>query len=683
MRLFISYARIDKSRIQILVDLLENAGHEPWFDIKLLPGQDWKAILLKEIHRCDAFVYTLSPDSISSEWCQWEFAQAVENNKPIIPILIHKQTKVPNNIAHYHYADFSDGPTSTVVAQLMGGLTHIAITLPKQTVSNIGPNPNGIPAQVMWTTHRRTISQQYLKKTTLLPKYQNSHSDNAGIRENLEGIIIGIDFGTTNSMCAVLKNGKPTLIPNRFGYSSTPSAVAIDLDGNPIVGETALKFLMQYPERGVLEVKRLFGGEHYLEVDGISYDVKTLASFVIESLRRDAESYLGTSVNKAVLTAPAYFDQYQLGVLRVASRLAGIQVMRIIAEPTAACLSIELNDDEANMVVVYDIGGGTFDVSIIEVGDGLFEVRSINGDSKLGGLDYDKILVDYCNQIFNSQTGIDLSNNLIAQMRIREEVEKAKIVLSNVNQTTINVPYIYGDNRSVYNMNVPITRPKFQELTYHLVEESIKCCEQALRDAWMEKHEIDHVVLVGLSTKTPSIYDAVREFFKQEPIRGINPDKVVVMGAAIQAGVLAGDIKDLLLLDVIGKTLSIETSGGIAIPVFKRNTTIPTMKSVIFSTSRDNQTIVEIHIVEGEHSMANKNTSLAILRLTNIPPAPKGTPQILVQFKIDENNILTVEAYDKPTNIGRKLTLDIGENQNIRLYPIEPSYLPSIFEPKD
>ncbi|MBN1201125.1 MAG: Hsp70 family protein [Anaerolineae bacterium] len=674
MRLFISYARVDKLQVEELVKILQDAGHIPWFDANLLPGQDWKAILLKEVKACDAFVYTLTPDSVASEWCQWEFSEAVKARKPIIPVLIREKTTIPAAISRYQYADFSEGPTPRVIARLLGGLHQIAITVPAADAPDAPRAPEGIPARVPWTEQAKryrpqTTSQRYMTRITPDESRQlrRTHHRQA-VKLEQGDTIIGIDFGTTNSMCAVMQNGQPVTIPNGLGYTATPSAVGIGLDGQPIVGEPALKFALQYPERSVLEVKRLFGHDLALEVDNQQYDPALLASYVLRSLKEDAEAYLGAPITSALCTAPASFDEIQLDYLRKAANLAGLHVVRIVPEPTAACLGSGIDPNRyevtqekiVNAIAVYDLGGGTFDISILDASEGVFEVRAINGDTQLGGLDFDRIIAQYCLEQFFEETGVDLRDNPAAEMRVREAAEKAKIILSTAQHTTVDVPYIYGDQSGAYNLCVPLSRARFNELTYHLVEKTIACCQQALNDAnlrqssWNQIEAIDMLVLVGLATKTPSVVETVSRFFNAVPIRGVDPDQAVVLGAALQAGVLMGQVSSFLLLDATPHTLSVETGGNTLVPLVSKHTTIPTMVSRSFTTIRDNQTHAIIHILQGDAETAADNTSLAQIVFDGIPPAPKGIPSLVLTLDVDTDSGLTLTIQEEAT--GRKRT---------------------------
>jgi molecular chaperone DnaK len=678
MKIFVSYARVDKAHVQELVAILRAGGHEPWFDVHLLPGQDWKAILKREIARCDAFVYALTPASLASEWCQWEFAMAVNLGKPVIPVLLNRETKLPESIAKYHYADFSEGASPVVVAQLMGGLSYIAVTISVQDAPSAPIVPDGIPSRVSWTDQRYTLSQKYLKSNS---SGKNQYISPVPESRGWEATIIGIDFGTTNSLCAVIENGHAIIIPNKFGYSYTPSAVGIELDGSILVGDAAVKFSLQNPERCVLEVKRLLGSDLVLEVDGITYTPTQLVSFVLDALRQDAEAFLDKKISRAVLAAPAYFSLTQITELKLAGEMIGLEVRRTIQEPIAACVSYGSHKQVNGNYAVYDLGGGTFDISILTVGDGVFEVRAVHGDNRLGGLDFDMNLVSYSVNYFKAHTSIDLSNNLIALMRIREAAEKAKIILSSAKMTSIYVPYIYGDLYGSYDLNVPLSREKFDELTYHLVEKTISYCQRAIEDAVLTIKDIDNLVLVGLATKTPSVREAVSKFFGLKPVRDAEPDQIVALGAAYQGGILYGDVKDILLLDVTPLGYSIEVFGGKAITMIEKNTTIPTRKYVIFTPYKDGQTEANIRLLEGDHEVAERNKLIANLILIGIQADTASQTEIEVNVDIDANSIVRLIAQNKQT--GYKLSATIDRNFKQLFSSSMTSQNAIILKPKD
>ncbi|MDO6354482.1 molecular chaperone DnaK [Caloramator sp. CAR-1] len=472
------------------------------------------------------------------------------------------------------------------------------------------------------------------------------------------GKVIGIDLGTTNSCVAVMIGGEPVVIPNSEGARTTPSVVGFKPNGERIVGQVAKRQAITNPERTVISIKRHMGTNYRVKIDDKEYSPEEISAMILMKLKADAEAYLGEPVTQAVITVPAYFNDSQRQATKNAGKIAGLEVLRIINEPTAASLAYGLDKMDKNQkILVYDLGGGTFDVSILEIGDGVFEVKATNGNTHLGGDDFDQRIMDYIMDTFKAETGIDLRNDKMALQRLKEAAEKAKIELSSMLQTEINLPFITADATGPKHINMTLTRAKFNELTADLVEATIEPMRNALRDAGLTINDIDKVILVGGSTRIPAIQDAVRNFTGKEPTKGINPDEAVAVGAAIQAGVLTGEIKDLLLLDVTPLSLGIETLGGVFTVLIPRNTTIPTKKSQIFSTAADGQTSVEIHVLQGERPMARDNKTLGRFTLSGIPPAPRGVPQIEVTFDIDANGILNVSAKDLGTGKDAKITI--------------------------
>jgi molecular chaperone DnaK len=491
--------------------------------------------------------------------------------------------------------------------------------------------------------------------------------------------VIGIDLGTTNSCVAVIEGGDPTIIPNSEGSRTTPSVVAVNKSAERLVGQVAKRQAVTNPTDTIFSIKRFMGrayGEVTSEIANFPYKVKAgkdnivnihmggkdfsppeISAMILQKMKQTAEDFLGQKVTKAVITVPAYFNDSQRKATTDAGRIAGLEVLRIINEPTAAALAYGLDKKKDEKIAVYDLGGGTFDISILEMGDGVFEVRSTNGDTHLGGDDFDKRIIDWLVAEFKKSDGIDLSRDPMAVQRLKEAAEKAKMELSSTTETTINLPFITADANGPRHLNVSLSRAKFEQLVDDLIERTIQPCKNALADAKLSASDIDEVILVGGMTRMPKVQETVKNLFAKEPHKGVNPDEVVAMGAAIQGGVLAGDVKDILLLDITPLSLGIETLGGVFTRLIERNTTIPTRKSEIFSTAADNQTTVEIHVLQGERDMAIHNKTIGRFHLDGLPPAPRGMPQIEVAFDIDANGILNVLATDKAT----------GKEQSIRI----------------
>lgn len=473
---------------------------------------------------------------------------------------------------------------------------------------------------------------------------------------------VGIDLGTTNSVVAVMEGGEPTVIPNAEGSRLTPSVVGFTKTGERLVGTQAKRQAIVNPERTVISIKRKMGTDDRTTIDGKNYSPEEISSMVLQKLKTDAEAYLGDKVESAVITVPAYFNDAQRTATKNAGEIAGLKVLRIINEPTAAALAYGLDKKENETVLVWDLGGGTFDVSILEVGEGVFEVKSTHGDTHLGGDDWDERIVEYVADEFKKDSGIDLRGDKQALQRLREGAEKAKVELSNVVQANINLPFITADANGPKHLDVTLTRAKFEELTEDLLKRCEQPYRQAIEDAGLKDSDIDEVILVGGSTRMPQVQELVKKLIGKEPHRGVNPDEVVAVGAAIQAGVLAGEVKDVVLLDVTPLSLGIETLGGVCTKLIPRNTTIPTRKSETFTTAADGQTEVTVHVLQGEREMSRDNKSLGMFHLSGIPPSPRGIPQIEVTFDIDANGILHASAKDRASGHEQSITITGSSN---------------------
>ncbi|MDI9480652.1 MAG: molecular chaperone DnaK [Syntrophomonadaceae bacterium] len=483
------------------------------------------------------------------------------------------------------------------------------------------------------------------------------------------GKVVGIDLGTTNSCISVMEGKDTVVIANAEGERITPSVVGFSKSGERLVGRIARRQAITNPDRTVLSIKRHMGTDYRVEIDGKKYTPQEISAMILQKLKTDAEAYLGQPITQAVITVPAYFTDSQRQATKDAGKIAGLEVLRIINEPTAAALAYGLDKDENQTILVFDLGGGTFDVSILDIGDGVFEVKATSGNNRLGGDDFDDRIINWLVEEFKKDNGIDLRNDKMAMHRLKEAAEKAKHELSGVLTTDINIPYITATQEGPLHLERTLSRAKFNEMTADLVEKTMGPLRQAMKDAGLQPAGIDKVILVGGSTRIPAVQDAIKEFLGKEPFKGINPDEVVAVGAAIQAGVLAGDVTDVVLLDVTPLSLGIETLGGVFTRIIERNTTIPTSKSQIFTTAADSQTSVDVHVLQGERKMANNNVTLGRFQLTGIAPAPRGVPQIEVKFDIDVNGIVHVSAKDMAT--GKEQTITITSSSGLTDEEIE------------
>ncbi len=648
MKLFVSYARSDRAEVQALVELLEKAGHELWFDFLLLPGQDWKRILAGQIKAADVLIYAMSEYSLASEWCRWEASQAVEHDKPILPLML-RQIEIPQEFSHLHIVPVSEQN------RILGGLASLSARgLGHSAPSLLTPDsPKGKPSRAAWNACASELTpHQHISKTTLVGQ-RHLATDPESVRNNHGKYIIGIDFGTSKSLCSIWAGDAPRLIPNRYGSFTTPSAVYVRNDHSILVGDAAVSATLRDPQHGVLQVKRLFGLGAQLKAYGKTWSAAELAAEVFKSLAADVEIFLGESTQKVVVAAPAYFTEAQNDDLRQACELAGLILVSIIAEPTAASLTFGYRGTENERLAVVDLGGGTFDISILEVGEKVFEVLAIDGESELGGTDYDEALVDCCVESFREQTGVNLAGNLGARMRIRDAAEKAKIELTTTEISYIFVPFIFADASGAIDLSVKITRDQFNGLTEHLTARILECCERAVTSS---KIHIDRILLVGLPTRTPMVVERLSCYFRMNPSPGLNPETCVAEGAAIRAGILMNEIRDLLLLDVTPHCLGLQIEGGVNCPIVQAGTTIPTKKIELFSLTSPDRTHVELRILQGESKKAEESLLLSTFILELGDDVPEN-PEVEVTFDVDTNLDLTIEAKLINTNQARKINL--------------------------
>jgi molecular chaperone DnaK len=663
-KFFISYSRVDEIRVADLVDILRQGGFEPWWDDRLELGDDWKKSLEDRIAECEGFVCVISPDSVASEWCQWEMAQASELSKPVFPVLIRAGAVLPPVLARLHYLDASEGFNASVAARLVGKLASSG----QKSFADRGilhRVPRGVPARLSRTlpTDYRTLAQAYFQpfgRGVSLYKWPNE----ARIKPERQGLrtIPGIDFGTTESSIAVCTGGAVTLIPNRFGETSTSSAVAIAPDGTPLVGAEAIELLLDRPERGVLEVKRLLGAEaangpEVLVIDGIAYSAIQLAGFLLRQLRLDAEKYLDAEVSEVVLAAPAYFGPDQYAALTEAATLAGLKVVRIIPEPIAACMAVAHDRDRSLLQdetwMIYDLGGGTFDASIVEFaaldGESQFEVLAVNGDTQLGGADYDRVLVEHCVAEFFGSTGIELNNDPAALMRIRRSVERAKIALSCDAHASVRVSALALTVEGEVDLHVSLSQQLCTELTQHLTAETLRLTRTVLADAGKIPQRVDKVLVVGRAARAAGVAVGLQDLFSQGLHYAV--DHVVALGAATQGGVLSGYLKDALLLDAITRTLRLEAANGQAVPIIPRNRTIPWRENLELRPSQDAGHPTVIRVLAGESSWPARNTVLVEISISS---DRDGQWPWTLKLDIDTNLVVHLRIYGKDGNeLGR------------------------------
>lgn len=661
MKIFLSYARTDRAQIEDLARFLVQSGHDAWFDFRLLPGQDWKGILSAQIAATDVFLYALSKSSVASEWCRWELGQALSAGKPVLPVTLDG-VAIPTELRHLHAVPWNlrDRILGGIASQSAQGVGHRI-----ERDFSFPSAPRGRPSRVPGndpSPFRHLHLSAINSGRTRIPE---------GLSNSSSGRIIGIDFGTTSSLCAIIDNGTPRIIPNRFGAHSTPSAVFVRDKDNLVVGEPAVSSILRNPAQGVLNVKRLMGINAELHACGRIWSGAELAAEVLRTLIADASKFLDTTINRAVVSVPAYFTELQLGDLKTACHLAGLQVVRILPEPVAACLTFEsperLQNDDFLTIAVVDLGGGTFDVSILRYKEDWFQVEAIGGESELGGIDYDEVIVDYCITTFCDQTGVNLADHIGARMRIRDAAEKAKIELTSSPSAQIFVPFIFADSSGAIDLMVTLTKQQFLNLTEQLTARICECCRNTLRE-WRGNRDmqndagnvdpwwsIDRLLFVGLPTRTPEFQERLAPLFNCQSLRGGNPETCVALGAAIQAGIIEGTVREsYLLIDALPHDLCIETTGGLATPMLLANTVVPIKKSQDFSPERVGQTHVQINILQGMRKMARDNLLLgSIVFEMDV----EQHPQLRVTFDVDTNQNLRVSIVQKGTSASRTVSI--------------------------
>lgn len=683
MKLFISYARIDVYKIFEVIEILKVAKFDPWWDDQIDPGDDWKEELRMRIEACDAFIYIMSPDSVSAEWCIWELNKASELSKPIIPILIRNNTEIPESLKDLNYLNAIDGLKNRKVAQLVAKIFDL-----KQKVStktSFEKKPKGFPSRLKRSLDQnyKTVSESYFEPLTEKMKIYDYKRIQRKMAFDNHGYIIGIDFGTSVSSVSVIRHKRVELIPTEIGQLSVPTAIAIEHDSKPIFGNEALKFLQEFPHRGVIEVKRLLGdyslngATQVITIDEVAYKPEHFVILFMEKLVFFAEEYLQSNISQVVLTTPAYFNSQQHAALNNAAVTIGLKVQRVISEPVAACLSEGMMEDE--LWLIYDLGGGTFDASLIELGDGVFEVLSVKGHTSLGGADFDRKLVNHCIEIAKTKYLVDLKDEIVALMRIRTAVEKAKIILSSEKKTIISVPSISLSNQEKFDFNLEIDRAEYNDIVKDLIDVTIELSMQAIYDAHCELSLIDKVFVVGRASRGAGIIKSLRDIFGNRV--QLASDHVVAIGAGLQAGVLTGNVKDVLLLDILSRSIRLGLQNNLSTPIALRNTTIPykIRKRYLKIDNDVNKPLLNIRLLEGESVWSNKNDFLYEIQV----PISNDFNEFELELDIDANHSLIVSILSKD---GKKLEsqrveLRYSDKRGRELFNSEKAILP-IFEKK-